>query len=64
MAKRMNILTIYRLSKVVAELKDLQKNSKLNKIDAWDLNQATEMVEQILKGSAKKDEQPSDKTTS
>ena len=48
MAKRMNVLTRYRLKKVVAELKDLQKDSKLNKIDAWDLTQATEMVESIL----------------
>lgn len=53
MAKRMNILTIYRLKKVVAELKDLQKDSKLNKIDTWDLGQATGMIEDILKGSGK-----------
>ena len=47
--KGINVLTRYRLGKVVAELKDLQKDAKLNKIDAWDLSQATEMVEGILK---------------
>lgn len=58
----MNVLTRYRLSKVVAELKDLQKDSKLNKIDTWDLNQVTGMVEGILKGN--KQEDATDQTTS
>lgn len=50
MARRgLNILTRYRLGRVVTELKELQKDSKLNKIDAWDLEQATGMVEDILK---------------
>jgi hypothetical protein len=53
MAKRINILAKYRLKKVVAELKEIQKDSKLNKIDSWNLAQATEMIEQILEGSEK-----------
>lgn len=51
MAKRINILAKYRLKKVVSELKEIQKDSKLNKIDSWNLEQATGMVEQILQGS-------------
>lgn len=46
--KGINVLTRYRLGKVVVELKDLQKDAKLNKIDAWDLSQATEIIESIL----------------
>lgn len=53
MAKRINVLAKYRLRKVVNELKDLQSDSKLNKIDAWNLNQATGIIEDILKGSEK-----------
>lgn len=49
MAKRINVLAKYRLGKVIAELKELQKDSKFNKIDEWDLSQATEMIENILK---------------
>ena len=48
MAKRINVLAKYRLSKVVVEMKGILKDSKLNKIDAWNLVQATDMVEQIL----------------
>lgn len=53
MAKRINVLAKYRLGKVVAELKELQKDSKFNKLDEWDLSQATDMIEQILKGPVK-----------
>lgn len=59
MAKRINVLARYRLAKVVSELKEIQKDSKLNKIDTWNLDKATEMIEQILsvpiKGDPKDD---------
>ena len=62
MPRKINVLAAYRLGKVVAELKELQKDSKFNKIDAWDLAQATEIVEKILQGKAPQD--ATDKTTS
>jgi hypothetical protein len=55
MAKRINVLAKYRLGKVVVELKELQKDSKFNKIDEWDLSQATDMIEKILEGKKTQD---------
>ena len=48
MAKRINVLVKYRLKKVVSELKEIQKDSKLNKIDSWNLEEAANMIQQIL----------------
>ena len=48
MAKRINILTRYRLERVIGELKEIRKDTKLNKIDDWNLTNIVESLEQIL----------------
>lgn len=55
MAKKINILARYRLEKIVSELKEIQEDSKLNKIDTWNLGQAIGTIEQILWVQAKGD---------
>ena len=56
MAKRLNALIKYRLEKVAAELEDIRQSHSFNKVDDWDLEQAGQMVGDVLdrKGPAKK----------
>lgn len=48
MPKRINILTKHRIRKVIIELREIREDSKLNKVDSWNLEQATETIMQIL----------------
>jgi len=48
MAKRLSTLTKFRLEKVVRELKEIQTDQTFNKIDLWNLQQATGMLEYVL----------------
>lgn len=48
MARRINVLTKHRLEKVESEMKEIYENSKLNKINAWNLQQAIDSVGLIL----------------
>lgn len=58
MPKRINILTKHRLRKVVIELREIHEDSKLNKIDSWNLEQATGTLVQILEESKNNDPKP------
>lgn len=58
MSKRINILTKHRIRKVVIELREIREDSKLNKIDSWNLEQATETLVQILEESENNDLKP------
>ena len=58
MSKRINILTKHRIRKVVIELREIREDSKLNKIDSWNLEQATETLVQILEESENNDPKP------
>lgn len=48
MAKRLSTLTKFRLESVVRELKEIQADYSFNKIDLWNLQQATGMLEYVL----------------
>ena len=58
MPKRINILTKHRIRKVIIELREIREDSKLNRIDSWNLEQATETLVQILEESEKNDPKP------
>jgi len=48
MAKRLSTLTKFRLESVIRELKEIQTDQIFNKIDLWNLQQATGMLEYVL----------------
>lgn len=48
MAKRLSTLTKFRLKSVVRELREIQAAHSFNKIDLWNLQQATGMLEYVL----------------
>ncbi len=61
MAKRLSTLTKFRLESVVRELREIQVTHTFNKIDLWNLQQATGMLEYVLDRSqrtAAKQENP------
>ncbi len=46
--QRINALAKYRLERVLSELKSIQAESKFKKLDTWNLEQATEMIGQVV----------------
>ena len=55
--KKLDVLTGHRLKKVVCELREILEDANLKKTDIWDLQQATDMIEEILECDRKRKEE-------
>jgi len=56
--KRLDVLTNHRLKKIVCELQEILESASLKKTDVWDLQQASDMIKDILGGDMEKKKEP------